>query len=64
MFYVNTHVAHHKYTDTDRDPVAPIRGFWYSNLGWFCNNDYVASKVIILYQLHIYTALMLINVFI
>ncbi|CAH1419389.1 unnamed protein product [Lactuca virosa] len=44
MFYVNTHVAHHKYTDTDRDPVAPIRGFWYSNLGWFCNNDYVASK--------------------
>ncbi|KAL4578208.1 hypothetical protein LXL04_014328 [Taraxacum kok-saghyz] len=43
MFYVNTHKSHHKYTDTERDPVCPGHGFWYSNMGWFCNNDHVAK---------------------
>ncbi|XP_024972102.1 delta-9 acyl-lipid desaturase 1-like [Cynara cardunculus var. scolymus] len=44
MFYVNTHKSHHKYTDTDRDPVAPSHGFWYCNMGWFFNNDHIAAQ--------------------
>ncbi|KAI7754535.1 hypothetical protein M8C21_028905 [Ambrosia artemisiifolia] len=44
LFYVNTHKNHHKYADTDRDPVAPTHGFWYCNMGWFCNNHHIAAK--------------------
>lgn len=28
------HRAHHRYTDTDKDPYNALRGFWYSHLGW------------------------------
>ncbi|KAL4578209.1 hypothetical protein LXL04_014329 [Taraxacum kok-saghyz] len=45
MFYVNTHRNHHKYADTNRDPVTPTRdGFWYCNMGWFFDNDHIAAK--------------------
>ncbi|KAI3721716.1 hypothetical protein L2E82_32734 [Cichorium intybus] len=45
MFYVNTHRNHHKYADTDRDPVtATVDSFWYCNMGWLFNNDHIAAK--------------------
>jgi len=28
------HRAHHRYVDTDRDPYAIIKGFWYAHVGW------------------------------
>ena len=28
------HRAHHRWTDTDRDPYNSIRGFWYAHFGW------------------------------
>ncbi|OJJ95794.1 hypothetical protein ASPACDRAFT_81836 [Aspergillus aculeatus ATCC 16872] len=28
------HRAHHRYTDTDRDPYSARRGLWYSHYGW------------------------------
>jgi len=28
------HRAHHRYTDTDKDPYSVRKGFWYSHLGW------------------------------
>ena len=28
------HRAHHRYTDTDKDPYNAKRGFWYSHMGW------------------------------
>ncbi|KAK2807285.1 stearoyl-CoA 9-desaturase [Emmonsiellopsis sp. PD_5] len=28
------HRAHHRYTDTERDPYSVRKGFWYSHLGW------------------------------
>jgi stearoyl-CoA desaturase (Delta-9 desaturase) len=28
------HRAHHKYVDTDKDPYAAPKGFWYSHIGW------------------------------
>ncbi|KAI3806898.1 hypothetical protein L1987_22816 [Smallanthus sonchifolius] len=44
LFYVNTNKNHHKYSDTDRDPVNPTHGFWYCNMGLFCNNHHIAAK--------------------
>lgn len=34
LFWVSSHQAHHKYTDTDKDPTAPRRGFWHSAMTW------------------------------
>ncbi|EEB08772.1 acyl-coA desaturase [Schizosaccharomyces japonicus yFS275] len=28
------HRAHHRYTDTDRDPYSVKKGFWYAHMGW------------------------------
>ena len=28
------HRAHHRYVDTDKDPYAIIKGFWYAHVGW------------------------------
>lgn len=34
LFWVSSHQCHHKYTDTDKDPTSPSRGFWHSTLTW------------------------------
>lgn len=33
-WWCRDHRAHHRYTDTDRDPYNANRGFWYSHIGW------------------------------
>lgn len=32
--WVKDHRAHHKYTDTDKDPYDSKRGFWWTHVGW------------------------------
>jgi len=32
--WVKDHRAHHKYTDTDKDPYNIQRGFWWAHIGW------------------------------
>lgn len=32
--WVKDHRAHHKYTDTDKDPYNSKRGFWWTHVGW------------------------------
>jgi fatty-acid desaturase len=34
LFWVSSHQAHHKNTDTDLDPTSPTRGFWHCVLTW------------------------------
>jgi len=33
-WWARDHRAHHRYTDTEKDPYNAMRGFWYSHLGW------------------------------
>ncbi len=33
------HRAHHRYTDTDRDPYDIKKGFWYAHMGWLFTLD-------------------------
>jgi len=33
-WWARDHRAHHRYTDTDKDPYNAQRGFWYSHMGW------------------------------
>ncbi|KAI3806904.1 hypothetical protein L1987_22822 [Smallanthus sonchifolius] len=44
IFWVSVHKNHHKYTDTEKDPHSPKEGFWFSHVGWFHYNDYLAAK--------------------
>ena len=32
--WVNSHRTHHQFTDTQNDPHTPIKGFWFSHMGW------------------------------
>jgi len=34
LWWAAHHRAHHKYADTERDIHSPIRGFWWSHVGW------------------------------
>ncbi|KAL6221167.1 hypothetical protein ACLB2K_008919 [Fragaria x ananassa] len=36
--WVSTHRYHHQYTDTDKDPHSPIKGLWFSHIGWIFNH--------------------------
>jgi len=33
-WWFRNHRAHHRYTDTDKDPYNAKKGFWYAHLGW------------------------------
>jgi sn-1 stearoyl-lipid 9-desaturase len=32
--WVTTHRLHHAFTDTDRDPHSPMKGWWWAHIGW------------------------------
>ncbi|KAM0666224.1 hypothetical protein ACQRIT_004944 [Beauveria bassiana] len=34
LWWSRGHRAHHRYTDTDKDPYSVQKGFWYSHIGW------------------------------
>jgi len=36
--WCNDHRAHHRYTDTDKDPYTIQKGFWWAHLGWLIWN--------------------------
>jgi stearoyl-CoA desaturase (delta-9 desaturase) len=40
LWWAAHHRAHHRYTDTDRDPHTPVRGFWWSHAGWILSGQY------------------------
>jgi len=40
-WWCRNHRAHHRYTDTDKDPYNARRGFWYAHLGWMLQKQNV-----------------------
>ncbi len=40
LWWAAHHRTHHKYTDTDRDPHSPRRGFIWSHVGWLLSGQY------------------------
>jgi stearoyl-CoA desaturase (Delta-9 desaturase) len=43
LWWAAHHRAHHKYSDTERDIHSPIRGFWWSHVGWILCDKYKAT---------------------
>ncbi|KAI3906271.1 hypothetical protein MKW92_027198 [Papaver armeniacum] len=44
MHWVSIHRYHHQFTDTDRDPHTPIKGFWFSHMNWVFHYSYIKEK--------------------
>ncbi|KAL2462755.1 Palmitoyl-monogalactosyldiacylglycerol delta-7 desaturase [Forsythia ovata] len=44
IFWVSTHRYHHQFCDTEKDPHSPIRGFWFSHIGWSIENNSIVEK--------------------
>eukprot|EP01133_Synstelium_polycarpum_P016937 gene16937-20146_t len=38
-WWCRDHRAHHRYTDTDKDPYSAHHGFWWSHFGWLMMNQ-------------------------
>lgn len=42
-WWSRNHRAHHRYTDTNKDPYNARRGFWYAHLGWMIQKQNAKS---------------------
>ena len=40
LWWAGNHRDHHRYTDTERDPHTPQKGFWWSHIGWVMCGKY------------------------
>jgi stearoyl-CoA desaturase (Delta-9 desaturase) len=43
LWWAANHRAHHRYTDSERDPHSPQRGFWWSHVGWLLSDRFSAT---------------------
>jgi len=44
LWWAAHHRDHHKYSDTEGDIHSPLRGFWWSHMGWILCNKYNETK--------------------
>ena len=45
LWWAGNHRRHHQFADTDRDPHTPLKGFWWSHIGWILSDKYSATDV-------------------
>ena len=45
LWWAAHHRDHHKYSDTELDVHSPIRGFWWSHVGWILCDKYGATEL-------------------
>jgi len=43
LWWAANHRAHHRYTDTERDPHSPAHGFFWSHMGWIVSDRFDAT---------------------
>jgi len=43
LWWAAHHRDHHRWSDTERDVHSPIRGFWWSHVGWILCDKYAAT---------------------
>jgi stearoyl-CoA desaturase (delta-9 desaturase) len=45
LWWAANHRDHHRYTDTERDPHTPQKGFWWSHIGWVLSGKYSSDDL-------------------
>jgi len=43
LWWASNHVNHHRYSDTERDPHTPTKGFWWSHVLWILCDKYTPT---------------------
>jgi stearoyl-CoA desaturase (delta-9 desaturase) len=44
LWWAGHHRDHHRFADTDRDVHSPLKGFWWSHVGWILADRYKATN--------------------
>jgi stearoyl-CoA desaturase (delta-9 desaturase) len=44
LWWAGNHRAHHRYSDSDRDPHSAARGFWWSHVGWILSAQHANAN--------------------
>ncbi|MEJ5255468.1 MAG: acyl-CoA desaturase [Acidimicrobiales bacterium] len=44
LWWASHHRDHHRYSDTEQDVHSPLRGFWWSHVGWILCDKYKDTK--------------------
>jgi stearoyl-CoA desaturase (delta-9 desaturase) len=44
LWWAGNHRVHHRYADTENDLHSPMRGFWWSQVGWILCDKYGATR--------------------
>src|SRR5262245_51607984 len=45
LWWASNHRVHHRYSDTERDLHSPLKGFWWSHVGWILADRYKATDL-------------------
>jgi stearoyl-CoA desaturase (delta-9 desaturase) len=45
LWWASNHRVHHRYSDTDRDIHSPLKGFWWSHVGWILADKHKATDM-------------------
>ncbi len=45
LWWAGHHREHHQYSDTESDVHSPIRGFWWSHVGWILSDKFKATEM-------------------
>jgi stearoyl-CoA desaturase (delta-9 desaturase) len=45
LWWASNHRIHHRYSDTDRDIHSPLKGFWWSHVGWILADKHKATDL-------------------
>ena len=45
LWWAAHHRDHHLYSDTERDVHSPVKGFWWSHMGWFLSGAHKETKL-------------------
>lgn len=46
--WVSIHRYHHQFTDSVKDPHSPMKGFWYSHIGWLYDFKSAKERVMLI----------------
>jgi stearoyl-CoA desaturase (Delta-9 desaturase) len=61
LWWAANHRAHHRYADTDRDPHSPIKGLWWSHVGWILSYKHKGTDLDVVRDLARYPELRFID---
>jgi len=61
LWWAGNHRLHHRYSDTQKDAHSPIKGFWWSHIGWILSDEHDETPVDVIEDFAKYPELVWLN---